>query len=175
MDFPIFFLPALAVTVLLIVTVVVYFQVYKRNKKMALETNAGTHASLTPWDKTAILLTIVVFIAGIVISYFVGYKTAYDTYEESLSQASNFDIQTYYAEIKEIDSNSLLVEGISLNDEDHRSEFRYDVPEGTKLEWHNTPIGLSDLNEGDLISITLVVDRTGVTDIFKIQLLDDGK
>ena len=104
-----------------------------------------------------------------------GYKAAYDAYEESLSQASNFDIQTYYAEITEIDSNSLLVKGISLNDEDHRSEFRYDVLEGTILEWHNTPISLSDLNEGDLISITLVVDLTGTTDVFKIQLLDDEK
>ena len=175
MDFPIFFLPALAVTALLIVTVVVYFQVYKRNKKKALETNAGTHASPTPWDKTAILLTIVVFIVGIVISYFMGYKAAYDAYEESLSQTSNFDIHTYYAEITEIDSNSLLVKGISLNDEDYRSEFRYDVLEGTILEWHNTPISLSDLNEGDLISITLVVDLTGTTDVFKIQLLDDEK
>ena len=44
MDFPIFFLPALAVTALLIVTVVVYFQVYKRNKKKRWkQTQALTH------------------------------------------------------------------------------------------------------------------------------------
>lgn len=173
MNFPIFFLPVLAVATLLIVTVVVYFQVYKRNKRKALETNSGTHVPLTPWDKTAILLTIAVFIVGIVISYFVGYKTAYDTYEESLSQASIFDIQTYYAEIKEIDGSTLFVEGVSLNDENYRGEFQYDVQDGTKLEWHDAPISFSDLEDGDLISITIIVDRTGIADIFKIQLLDD--
>lgn len=77
--------------------------------------------------------------------------------------------------MKEVSGNALIVEGISLNDENYRGEFKYDVVKGTKLEWHNTPISLSDLDEGDLISITLVTDRGGVTDVFKIQLLDDEK
>ena len=77
--------------------------------------------------------------------------------------------------MKEVSGNALIVEGISLNDENYRGEFKYDVVKGTKLEWHITPISLSDLDEGDLISITLVTDRGGVTDVFKIQLLDDEK
>ncbi|HMM06907.1 MAG TPA: hypothetical protein PKD52_09595 [Clostridiales bacterium] len=92
-----------------------------------------------------------------------------------MSQTSAFDIQTFYAEVKDVGDNTILVEGISLNDESYRGEFRYDVWEATKLEWRNSPISLSDLDEGDLVSITLITDRGGITDIFKIQLLDDEK
>jgi len=175
MDFPIFLFIVLAVTVLLIVTLAVYVRLYKRNMNKALDKNAGTHAPITPLNKVAIVLTIVILIVCILISYITGYKVAYDTYEENLSQTSTFDIQTYFAEVKEVGGNTLLVEGISLNDENYRGEFKYDVLEETKLEWHNTPISLSDIDEGDLVSITLVVDQTGVADIFKIQLLDDEK
>ncbi len=171
MGFPSFFLIVLAVVALLVTTVVVYFEVYKRNINKALETNANTHGPMTPPYKVAIVLTIVVLIVGLLISYFVGYKVAYDKYEESLSHTSTFDIQTFYAEVKEVGDNTILVEGISLNDESYQGEFRYDVSEGTKLELRNTPISLSDLVEGDLVSIILVTDRGGITDIFKIQLV----
>ncbi len=175
MDFPIFLVIILAAVVLLIVTLAVYVRLYKRNMGKTLDNSAGTHASIIPLNKAAIVLTIVFLIIVISISYFTGYKVAYDTYEENLSQTSTFDIQTYFAEVKEISGNALLVEGISINDEDYRGEFRYDVLEETKLEWHDNPISLSDIDEGDLVSITLVVDQTGVEDIFKIQLLDDEK
>jgi len=92
-----------------------------------------------------------------------------------LSQTSTFDIQSFYAEVKEVGDNTILVKGISLNDESYRGEFRYNVWEATRLEWRNTPISLSDLDEGDLVSITLVTDLGGITYIFKIQLLDDEK
>lgn len=174
MGFPIFFLVVLAVAALLIVTVAVYFQVYKRNINKTLETNASTHVPMTPPYKVAIVLTIAVLIVGILISYFSGYKAGYDSYEKRV-KTSAFDIQTFYAEVKEVGDNTILVEGISLNDESHRGEFRYDVWEETKLEWHNTPISLSDLDEGDLVSITLITGGGGITDIFKIQLLDDEK
>lgn len=42
-------------------------------------------------------------------------------------------------------------------------------------KWRNTPISLSNLKEGDLVSITLITDHGGITDIFKIQLLGDEK
>ena len=41
------------------------------------------------------------------------------------------------------------------------------------IEWHEQPILLSNLNEGDLISIILATDAGGIEDIFKIYLLDD--
>ena len=175
MGFPIYFFIVLAVAALLIATVAVYFQVYKRSINRALEINPGTHVPMTPPYKVAILLTIAVLIVGILISYFAGYKAAYDKYEEELSQTSAFDIQTFYAEVKDVGDDTILVEGISLNDESFRGEFRYDVWEATKLEWRNTPISLSDLDNGDLVSITLITDRGGITDLFKIRLLDDER
>ncbi len=175
MGFPIYFLIVLAVAALLVAAVAVYFQLYKRSINKALEKNPGTHVPMTPPHKVAMMLTIAVLIVGIFISYFAGYKTAYDKYEEDLSQTSTFDIQTYYAEVKDVGDNTILVEGISLNDESYRGEFRYDVWESTKLEWRNTSIILSDLDEGDLVSITLITDRSGITDLFKIQLLNNEK
>ena len=174
MGFPIFFLIVIAVAALLIATVAVYFQVYKRNINKALEANASTHVPMSPLYKVAIVLTIVVLIVGILISYFAGYKAGYDSYEERV-KTSVFDIQTFYAEVKEVGDNTILVEGISLNDESYRGEFRYDVWEETKLERHNTPISLFDLDEGDLVSITLITGGGGITDIFKIRLLDNEK
>lgn len=174
MVFPIFFLIVLAVTVLLIATSAVYLKVYKRNINKALKTNANTHNPMAPPYKVAIVLTIAVLIVGLLISYFMGYKVAYDKYEESLSRMT-FDIQTFYAEVKEVSDNTVLVEGISLNDENYQGEFKYNITEGTKLERGNTSISLSDLDEGDLVSVILITDSSGITDIFKIQLLDNER
>ena len=175
MGFPVYFFIVLAVAALLIAAVAIYLQVYKRSINKALKTNPGIHVPMTPPYKVAIVLTIAVLIVGILISYFAGYKAAYDKYEEELSQTSAFDIQTFYAEVKDVGDDTILVEGISLNDESFRGEFRYDVWEATKLEWRNTPISLSDLDEGDLVSIILITDCGGITDLFKIQLLDDER
>ena len=53
------------------------------------------------------------------------------------------------------------------------TEFQYDLWEGLNIYRQETVIPLSDLSEGDLVSITLLTDRTGITNIFKIQLLAD--
>ena len=170
-----YFLVVLAVAALLIATVAIYFIVYKRNINKALATNANTHNPMTLPFKVAIVLTIAVLIVGLSISCFVGYKVAYYKYEESLSQTLTFDIQTFYAEVKEVSDNTVLVEGISLNDENYQGEFKYNITEGTKLERGNTSIDITDFDEGDLVSVILVTDSSGFTDIFKIRLLDDLK
>ena len=175
MDFPIFFLIVLAVAALLIVTIAVYLKVYKRNINQTLEANANTHSPMTPPYQVAIVLTIAVLIVGLLISYFAGYKTAYDKCEESLSQTSTFDIQTFYAEVKAVGDHTVSVEGISLNDENDQGAFQYDITEGTKLERENSSISLSDLSEGDLVSVILLTDSSGITDLFKIQLLENGR
>lgn len=43
------------------------------------------------------------------------------------------------------------------------------------MEQQGTPITLADLKTGDLVSIVLLTDRSGITDIFKLQLLTEGK
>lgn len=175
MVFPIYFLALFAILIILVATVIVYFQVYKRHINRALEATDGKRTSMVPPYRVAIVMTIVVLLIGILISYFAGYANAYKDYEEDAWVMSHSDIQTFYAEVKEIGENSLLVEGISLNDENYRGEFQYDVWGEVSIYRQDTLIQLSDLSEGNLVSITLVTDRTGITDIFKIQLLSDKK
>jgi hypothetical protein len=175
MVFPIYFLALFAILIILVATVIVYFQVYKRHINRALGATDGKRTSMVPPYRVAIVMTIIVLLIGILISYFAGYANAYKDYEEDAWVMSHSDIQTFYAEVKEIGDNSLLVEGISLNDENYRGEFQYDVWGEVSIYRQDTLIQLSDLSEGNLISITLVTDRTGITNIFKIQLLSDKK
>jgi len=128
---------------------------------------------MVPPYRVANVMTIIGLIIGLFISYFAGYVNAYKDYEEDAWVMSHSDIQTFYAEVKEVGEKSILVDGISLNDENYRGEFQYDVWGEVSIYRQDAVIRLSDLSEGDLISITLVTDRTGFTDIFKIQLLAD--
>ena len=175
MDFPIYFLALFAIIMILVATGIIYFQVYKRHINKALVATEGKRTSMIPPNKIAIVMTIIVLLIGILISYFAGYVRAYKDYEEDAWVMSHSDIQTFYAEVKEVGENSILVEGISLNDEKYRGEFQYDVWGEVTIYRQDAVIQLSDLSEGDLISITLVTDRAGITDIFKIQLLADKR
>lgn len=169
------FFVVLVVAIILVATVAVYLQVYKRHINKALQTRSTLQTKMVPPYKVAIVLTIVVLIIGLVISYFVGYKAAYDSFEDASQQASNMNIQTFYAEVKEISNNTLSVEGISLNEESYRGEFNYDIWEGTNIMWHDTPISLNVLNEGNLVSVTLVTANGGITDVYEIRLLEDER
>ncbi|WP_213950394.1 hypothetical protein [Tepidanaerobacter syntrophicus] len=174
MGIPTFFLALFAILILLAATIVVYFQVYKRHINKALEATDGKRTSMVSPYKATIVMTIIVLLIGILISYFAGYYYAYKKYEEDVWVMSSSDIQAFYAKVKKVDEHSLLVEGISLNDENYRGEFQYDdLWEGISVCNKDTAIKLSDLSEGDLVSITLLTDRTGHTNIFKIQLLAD--
>lgn len=175
MGFPIYFLALFAILIILVAIVTVYFQVYKRHINKALGATEGKRTSMVPPYTVAIVMTIIVLLIGLLISYFAGYVNAYKGYEEDAWVMSHSDIQTFYAEVKEVGKNSILVEGISLNDENYRGEFQYDVWGEVSIYRQDAVIQLSDLSEGDLISITLVTDRTGITNIFKIQLLVDKK
>ncbi|WP_407272457.1 hypothetical protein [Radiobacillus sp. PE A8.2] len=174
MGFPIYFLAVFAILIILVATVTVYFQVYKRHINRALGATEGKRKMVPP-NKIAIVMTIVVLLIGLLISYFAGYVNAYKDYEEDAWVMSHSDIQTFYAEVKEVGERSLLVDGISLNDENYRGDFQYDVWAEVSIYQQDTLIQLSDLSEGDLVSITLVTDRADITNIFKIQLLEDKK
>ena len=173
MGVPTFFVMILVVVMMLAAAVAAYLQVYKRHINKALQTGSTAHAKMVPPYKVAIALTIVVLTVGLVISYFAGYKAAYDNFEDVSRQAAPMNIQTFYAEVKEAGDNSLSVEGISLNEESYRGEFNYDIWEGTNIAWHDTTISLNDLDEGDLVSITLVTANGGITDVYEIRLLED--
>lgn len=168
MGFPVFFIFALLFVALLIVTLVVYLQVYKRhiNRVLNAETKSSTMA---PPYKVALVLTITVLIIGVLASYLVGYKVAYDRFENT---NITFDVHSFYAEAKEIRENTIVVDGISLNDEKYRGEFKYEIYEGVSIVWMDEPISLLDIEPGDLVCVTLVTGGGDITDIFKIQLLN---
>lgn len=169
MDFPFYFLTLVALLIFATVAIVVYFQVYKRHINKVLESSEGNRTSMIPPNRVVIIMTVIGLLIGLFISYSAGYVNAYKDYKKDTWVMSASDIQTFYAEVKEVDEHSILVEGISLNEENYRGELQYEV-------WPDEAvIQLSAVSEGDLVSITLLTDRTGHTEVFKIQLLAGEK
>ncbi|TDQ36999.1 hypothetical protein [Aureibacillus halotolerans] len=173
MSFPNYFLVLIAIVFIFVATIIVYFQVFKRHINKALSDTESKRTSMAPPNKVVIVMTIIVLLIGLFISYNAGYVNAYKEYDEDAWVMSASDIQTFYAEVIEVGENSLLVEGIPLNDETYQGEFQYDVWEEVRIYRQDAAIRLSDLSEGDLVSITLLTDKTGFTDIFKIEQLED--
>ena len=126
-----------------------------------------------------ILLCVLAILVVAVISFFVGYKVAYDRYENSLDQNA-MDSQTFYAEIKEINDTNILVGGLPVNDYNYRGEFSFTVQGETKLEWRGTELSVSELEVGDCVAVTYTgwiteTDPAGIDKVVRIQLLDDEK
>ena len=181
MGFPVFFLIVLALIILLIAIIAVYFQIYKRNINKALVGTEAKAAPMTPPYKVAIILSLVFLIVALVISYFVGYKAAYDDFERGMEQ-SNLVHDVFYAEVVKVDGQHIAVDGLDINDVDYRGEYTLEVYPETELVWHDTTISLSDLKEGHIVSVVLYsvdgkIDTTAnpIIDIAKIQLLSDEK
>ena len=168
MVFPVFIVFALFFVVLLIITLVVYLQVYKSHINKALNAESKP-AAMTPPYKVAIVLTIIALVISVLFSYLAGYKAAYDRFENA---NITFDVHSFYAEVKEIDKNTIIVDGISLNDRTYQGEFKYKIYEGVNIVWKDKSISLLDIKPGDLVCITLVTGGGDITDIFKIQLLN---
>lgn len=182
MKFPAFLFPAYFIIIALVVAfptiiIAVYLQIYKRNINKAL--NKGEkHSPMAPPHKVAIILTIAVLFVGISVSFLSGYKIAYNYFEKDVEHFSATDLDTFYAEVKEVGDNTITVEGISLNEEKYRGELQYEVWGEVSIVWNNEIISLTDLEKGDLVSIILITGEghiDGITDIFKIQLLDELK
>lgn len=180
MGFPAFFLMVLALVIFLIVIVAVYFQVYKYNINKALVAKDAHHAPMASPYKVATVLTIIFLLVAVMISYFIGYKAAYDDFEYGLEQSSLVH-ETFYAEVKKVDGQRVLVQGLDINDRDYRGEYTLEIYGETELTWHDTEISVSDLKEGHIISVllafpdgTVEVSDT-IIDIAKIQLLSDDK
>ena len=102
----------------------------------------------------------------VIVSYFIGYKVAYNRLKNSTGQISPMDIYTFYAEVQEITPSMISVEKLSLNE---RDIVRYDVQAETSVVLGNEVSNLSDLEQGDVVAIILVTGAGDITDI-KIQL-----
>ena len=107
-----------------------------------------------------------------VIFYFIGY-------EKSLKENQT---ESFNAVITEIGENYsyIQVEGLETNDINDRGAFEFSVEDDTKLEWHNTPIKLSEFDVGDCITVTYtggVMESypAKIEQVIKLRLLDDEK
>lgn len=136
--------------------------------------------------KSKIILSIFATLLVIVVSYFVGYKKAYDDYERKLDN-HKVSYNTFYATITDIrdtglaiDDTALAVKGLDTNDINFRGDFTFVITEATEIEWRNTKIETDELEIGDNISIIFTgsIQETypaKINDVLKIQLLDDEK
>lgn len=102
--------------------------------------------------------------------------------EQLQENQDNTEGDTFSAIIKEIsdsnDTTTVLVEGLESNDINHIGEFDFSIDSDTELLWNNTKIEISDLKEGQTVSITStgeVLERypAGLTKVKKVVILDD--
>ncbi|WP_251129026.1 MULTISPECIES: hypothetical protein [unclassified Exiguobacterium] len=172
MSIPIYIIATCIVLFTFIVTITLYFQAYKRHINQALIGNLKTRSPMMPPYKITVILSIVLLVISVLISYFAGYTNAYKAYEEDIWVLAPSDIQTFYAEIQGIEDNQITVKGNSFNDETNQTLMEYEVfEEQVSIYKQEETLSLSDLSKGDLILITLLTNRSG-TGVFKIQVVE---
>ena len=169
MGFPIYFLLLLGILCLLIVVCIAYYRIYKCKINKALDGTTPHKPMPSPFN-VAVALIVIFLLFAILMSFVIGFGMGYRSLD---NDDGEIDVNAFYAEVQTVEADTITVKGIQLNDEKYRGEFTFQLYEGLMIEWHEQPILLSDLDEGDLISIVLVTDAGGIEDIFKIYLLDD--
>lgn len=169
MNLPVYILFILGMIVVLTCICVVYCWLYKKKINMVLK-GANTQNKTMPAPFKVVSLLIIAFlIFAIFMSFIIGYGMGYH-YLDSDSEGQ-IDVQTLYGKITEIETDTITVDGLQLNGEEHRAEFTFQLYEGLMIECNDAQISASDLNEGDFVSIILLTDLAGVEDVFKIYLI----
>lgn len=88
----------------------------------------------------------------------------------------------FYAKIEEINTSNgktiIFIKGLEINDINSRGTFFFSVDNATELLWRNTKIKLSDLKEGQNVSITSIGDvlessPAKLTKVARVIVLDD--
>ena len=174
--FPAFLVITIFVIIVPVGIIAVYLQVYKRHINKALNNNEHRTQMASP-HKVIIVSTIVVLFVGIIVSLFVGYNTAQNYYERSIDEFSATDLETYYAEVKEVNEKTLTVKGLSINEEKYQGEFQYEIWGEVSIVKDGNLIALSDLEQGDIVSVILVAGEghiKGITDVFKITFVSEA-
>lgn len=75
----------------------------------------------------------------------------------------------------------IYVKGLEVNEINYRGNFTFKVDNKVKMTWKGEDINISDLKEGDNISITFTdelitdISPTPLTEVIKVQLLSEKK
>lgn len=122
-----------------------------------------------------VLMMCVAFLIGAVIGEIKNVKDL-----DVIVEVDDNKSKTFYATIKEIKNNILLVDGIDSNDANFIGEFEISIDETTSITWRTETIDISDLDEGDTIAITFngeILEKypAEITELVKIQLIDGKK
>ncbi len=105
-----------------------------------------------------------------------------ERFEEALRQNEDTIEDVFNTKIKEIREHNgittILIEGLETNDINHRGEFDFSIDNDTELLWNNTKIKISDLKEGQNVSITSTGEvlesyPAQLTEVTKIIVLED--
>ena len=88
--------------------------------------------------------------------------------------------QTFYATIEQIGDSWLLVEGLEVNDINHRGAFTLSVSENTQLVWRYTELLFEELKIGHTVAVTytgpvLESYPAQILNVLRVELLDDSK
>lgn len=84
----------------------------------------------------------------------------------------------FYAQIVERRENTLLVEGLPVNDVNHRGQFSFTLGEDTRLLWRGEEITQEALHSGDTVAVTysgetLEVYPVMLPQVYQVLLLED--
>lgn len=170
MPFPTFFLLSFIVLILFIAVCCVYFRIYKRKINEAL-VNASNQGNPLPAPYSVATILLVVFLLlAIFMSFFVGMGVGYRSFDKQKNEGQ-IDIHAFYAEVKEINNDTITVSGSEINDIKYQGDFTYQLYDGLIIEYHEQPIAIDDIVEGDHVEIILLTAANGYEDIFKIQLI----
>ncbi|MFV0527222.1 MAG: hypothetical protein ACK5MN_00650 [Lachnospiraceae bacterium] len=97
--------------------------------------------------KTILLIICTVLLLGTwTVAFFLG--------RASVNPIEVSETVTFYAKIKTISDTQLLVQGLGVNDLNHRGAFYVTTDSDTSLQWNGTEIAREELREQDTISLT---------------------
>ena len=94
------------------------------------------------------------------------------------SSVSWEEASVFYAQIVERRENTLLVEGLPVNDVNHRGQFSFTLGEDTRLLWRGEGITQEALHSGDTVAVTysgetLEVYPVMLPQVYQVLLLED--
>lgn len=134
-------------------------------------------------QKILIIIGIIIIIGvSFVLGIFVGQMNAPKN-DLAFTKVSG---QTFYANIESIKqyndgSFHINVKGLDVNDINYRGNFTFKVDDNMDMSWRGEKVKVSDLKEGNNISITFTdetvndISPTPLREVIKIQILDDER